>query len=85
MKTVWAFREVGTELLLVAWVSISWGLEVIVSGLIPNESKAFDISSVSRLVVGFLYVCVYIYIYIWSVYNLMSRGRAFHGGKAFRM
>jgi len=44
MKTVWAFREVGTELLLLAWFSISWGLDVIVSGLIPDESKTFVIS-----------------------------------------
>jgi len=44
MKRVWAFREVGTEPLLLAWVSISWGLDVIVSGLIPDERKTFLIS-----------------------------------------
>jgi len=44
MKTVWAFREEGTELLLLAWVSISWGLDVIVSDLIPDESRTFVMS-----------------------------------------
>lgn len=44
MKTIWEFREVGTELLLFAGVSISWSLDVIVSGLIPDENKIFFMS-----------------------------------------
>jgi hypothetical protein len=56
MKKFWTFRKVGTELLLVAGVSISWGLDVIVSGLIPDDSKTFFIFPEC--------ICVYIYICI---------------------
>jgi hypothetical protein len=73
MKTVWAFREVGTELLLLAWFSISWGLDVIGSGLIPNESKTFVLSPKRPDQLWGPY------IYIYNMYNLMSRGSAFHG------
>ena len=74
MKTTWAFREVETELLLLAWVSISWGLDFIVSGLRPNYNKLFVVSPKcpDQLWGPYMYiyiyierVCIYIYIYIY--------------------